>query len=62
MQLDEKEVTHALPKRATIYCKLDRYKDAIADWTNLIEREPELASGYYGRGVVFQKIGKEKEA
>jgi tetratricopeptide (TPR) repeat protein len=38
------------------------HKEALADWTKVIELEPKYSTGYYNRGLTFAALGKNKEA
>lgn len=52
----------ALAQRAEVYERLDRYTDAIADYTNIIALDKSLASAYQQRGIVHFKAGKINES
>lgn len=44
------------------YASLEQYKKAIADYSKVIELDPNDASAYNNRGYALGKLGKEKEA
>jgi lipoprotein NlpI len=52
----------ALEFRADVYERLDRYNDAVADYTRILALDKSLANIYQQRGVVHFKAGKVKES
>jgi lipoprotein NlpI len=48
--------------RAEVYEAMQKYTDAIADWTKIIELDKKSALAYQQRGTVQFKTGKIKES
>ena len=59
--MDPKNVA-ALSERAGVYEQLEKYSEAIADWTRVIELDKRSAPAYQQRGLVQFKAGKIKES
>ncbi len=49
-------------KRATLYYLMGKYEESLADIVTTLELEPRHFGAMSGRGMIYQKIGKEKEA
>ena len=52
----------ALSLRAEIYESIDKFADAVADWSKVIEFDKDNAFAYQQRGCVQFKLGKIKES
>lgn len=52
----------ALEFRAELYEQLDRYNDAVADYTRILALDKSLAGAYQQRGAAHFKAGKIKES
>lgn len=61
IDLDAKNV-NALLFRAGILEQLDRFSDALGDYSRLLSIDPKSANLYQARGVVHFKAGKIKES
>lgn len=47
-----------LSSRAYCFAKLERYAEAISDYTRIIRMDPSNASAFHNRGVLHDKIGQ----
>jgi tetratricopeptide (TPR) repeat protein len=56
------EYVEALDRRATLYFKLRRYDEALADIEQVLEMEPRHFGALAGRGVIYATQGKIGEA
>jgi tetratricopeptide (TPR) repeat protein len=56
------EYVEALDRRATLYFKLKRYDEALADIEQVLEMEPRHFGALAGRGVIYATQGKIGEA
>src|SRR5947208_1330300 len=61
IKADPKNI-EAFSLRASIYEKIDKYADAVADLTQIIALDKTLAEIYQRRGLVNFKAGKIKES
>ncbi len=55
---------HTLKERGDVYRKMGKFKEAIADFTELIDSGPDkwlLRDTYFLRGLIFKQTGKTKE-
>jgi tetratricopeptide (TPR) repeat protein len=52
------EYVEALDRRATLYFKLKRYDEALADIEQVLEMEPRHFGALAGRGVIYAAQGK----
>lgn len=50
--------THALHNRGISYERLSRYKDAIKDFSKVIQIDPENANAYFNRGCCYDSTGE----
>ncbi len=48
--------------RAVAYYRTKQYVMAHGDFTRAIELRPNMASAYFGRGMVFEGIGRNDHA
>ena len=53
---------HALHNRGISYERLQRYKEAVADFSRVIEIDPGNANAYFNRGCCFDSIGELDQA
>src|SRR5437660_465498 len=60
--IDREPTVSALTLRATAYEQLERYDDAVADYTKTIGLDKTIAGLYQARGLVHFKAGKIKES
>lgn len=56
------QLSHAGSYIAQAYSKLEDYKEAIADYTQAIEIDPNYADAYYNRGIAHRKVGDTQAA
>lgn len=54
----DSENIHALHNRGISYERLGNYKEAIRDFTSVIEIDPENANAYFNRGCCYDSIGE----
>lgn len=54
---DDVMVLKACENLASIYLEEDNFVDAIAEYQNILEKNPYNANAYYGLGVVYEKMG-----
>ncbi len=52
----------AFNKRATLYFMMERYEESLADIKKTLELEPRHFGALSGRGMVFQRINKPRDA
>lgn len=52
----------ALAFRASLYEKLDKFQDAVSDYTRIVSIDKSIASIYQQRGLVQFKAGRIKES
>ncbi|HVQ90812.1 MAG TPA: tetratricopeptide repeat protein [Mycobacteriales bacterium] len=48
--------------RAQVYAGLGRLDEALADYTGVIEADPNYAEYYFDRGGILRKLGRDDEA
>ena len=49
---------HALHNRGISFERLARYKEAVKDFTSVIEIDPSNANAYFNRGCCYDSIGE----
>ena len=49
-------------ERAKTYQHLEQYEDALADFTKVLELQPDNAHAYFRRAFAFKSLGKFEEA
>jgi Tfp pilus assembly protein PilF len=49
--------TSVLDSLAFVYLKMGKYQDAIDEYSKVLDRDRDMASSYYGRGLASQKVG-----
>ena len=52
------ENIHALHNRGISYERLGHYKEAIRDFTRVIEIDPDNANAYFNRGCCYDSVGE----
>ena len=52
----------AYNNRGLAYSELEKYPEAIADFTKAIKLDPKDADAYYNRGIAYKALGKTKKA
>ena len=57
IELDAKNI-HALHNRGISYERMSLYKEAIMDFTMVIQIDPENANAYFNRGCCYDSIGE----
>jgi Flp pilus assembly protein TadD len=50
-------ILEACENLALIYIEEENFKDALAEYDSILEKNPYNANAYYGRGVVYEKMG-----
>jgi tetratricopeptide (TPR) repeat protein len=49
-------------ERGSAYLQAGDYEDAVKDFTNAIDNDPNFADAYYSRGRALGRIGKHEQA
>ena len=61
LERDPKNIESRI-ERAQLLESMDKYADAVADWSKVVELDWSIASAYQHRGIVQFKAGKIKES
>lgn len=48
-------------RRALVYLRLGRFKDAIRDYDAALDRNPVIATSLYGRGLAKLRLGEQAQ-
>lgn len=48
--------------RAITFHEMDKYEEAISDYTTVIEQYPDYSTSYYNRGLIYQIQGEREKA
>ncbi len=59
---DRASTTDAYYNRGLVYQNLEKYDEAIEDYTKAIHLDPDFALAYNNRGVVYHNLEKYDEA
>jgi len=54
---DDIMILEACENLALIYIEEENFEDALAEYDSILEKNPYNANAYYGRGVVYEKMG-----
>ena len=62
MELSKNETALAWFERGSAYAQGGNYEDAVNDFTNAIDNDPNFADAYYSRGRALGRLGKHEQA
>jgi len=62
VSLKLKECAEAYSNRGIAYAKLNKYEQAIEDFSKAIELNPDDAEAYYNRGLAYAKLNEHEQA
>lgn len=59
--LDSKNA-EAWYNRGMVFCRLERYEDAVDSLNKALEIDPQSADAWHNKGVALKRLGREAEA